>query len=138
LPDVGAPIIGIKDDSPLLGPYTDRDAAIAALEPHAYQLQHDGFLEFGIIFQYKGRTEEVFVPSAKYLKVWTNQALEAERVFSELGIPKLPTLQFIDAFPRVSESLTTSEGNAGWQSVLDAVRHAFEELPQREPPAADV
>src|SRR5262245_8078294 len=72
LPEIAAPIVGVKDDDPILGPYTDRDRALAAFEPFADSLQHDGLLEFGMIFQNQGRTEEVFVKAAKYLQIWTN------------------------------------------------------------------
>jgi hypothetical protein len=68
LPEVASPIVGIRDEEPLYGPYTDRDAALAVFEPHVRHLVHDGFLEFGITFQHKGVTEEVFVPYAKYLR----------------------------------------------------------------------
>jgi hypothetical protein len=51
LPDVSAPLVGWKDDEATLGPYTDKTAALAVLRAHAESLQHDGFIEFGLIFR---------------------------------------------------------------------------------------
>lgn len=129
LPNVAAPIIGVKDEDPILGPYTTREAALAVLEPHAHYLQHDGFLEFGLIYQVAGVTEEVFVRSAKYLQVWTNYPDRATGTFARLGLPEVPKLQFIDEYPRVSESLQTPEGNAEWPAVVEQIRACFNELP---------
>ena len=134
LPSAAAPIVGIGGEDPVLGPYTDREVALAVFEPYVDALQHDGFLEFGIIFQYQGRTEEVFVRAAKYVQVWTNRPETARRILEECGVPPVPDLQFIDEFPRVSESLCDSAGNAGWPPVLDGLRAAFATLPQRRPP----
>ena len=39
----------------------DKAAALAVLRAHAQSLQHDGFIEFGLMFQQGGKTEEVFV-----------------------------------------------------------------------------
>ena len=134
LPAVAAPLVGIKGDETVLGPYTDRSAALAVFEPFVEQLQHDGFLEFGIMFQYQGRTEEIFVAAAKYLRVWTNQPAVARTVFESRGVPCMPQLQFIDEFATVSETLALPDGNAGWPVVLDGLRTAFAALPERQPP----
>jgi hypothetical protein len=138
LPAVAAPIVGVKDEDPILGPYTTRAAALAVLEPHARHLQHDGFLEFGLIYQVAGVTEEVFVRNVKYLQVWTNHPDRAVETFASLGLPEVPDLQFIDQFPRVSESLQTSDGYAEWPGVVEQLRAAFEELPPADRPPADV
>jgi hypothetical protein len=122
LPEAAAPIVGLKDEEPILGPYTTRDAAIAVFEPFVEFLQHDGFLEFGLIFQRAGRTEEVFVESVKYLKVWTNQPTVVQAVLREHALPEVMDLQFIDEFPRVSESLRTTEGNARWPEAFEGLR----------------
>jgi hypothetical protein len=135
LPGVAAPIIGIKEDEPVFGPYTDRDAALAVFEPYVHLLQHDGFLEFGVIFQHRGRTEEVFVRSSKYLQVWTNQPDVVRTVFHRHGLPEVPGLEFIDEFPMVSESLLTEVGNARWPEAYDPLQAAFARLPTREPPS---
>jgi hypothetical protein len=133
LPEVAAPIVGVKDDEPLLGPYTDRDAAIAVFEPYVEALQHDGLLELGAIFQYRGRTEEVFVRAAKYLQIWTNEPRIAMTVLERHGIPRVESLQFLDQYPRVSETSRLPDGSAGWRTVVEGLTAAFETLPKRYP-----
>lgn len=129
LPEVAAPIVGVKDEKPVFGRYTTRDAAIAVFEPYVDSLQHDGFLEFGVMFQQSGKTEEVFVPSAKYLRVWTSKAKVARGVLESHGVPEVAKLEFIDEYPRVSETLPQPNGNAGWPPVFEGLRKAFDELP---------
>lgn len=128
LPEVAAPLIGIKEEGPTFGPYTDKQLAINVLEPHKELLQHDGFLEFGITFQYQGKIEEIFVASPKYFKIWTNQPELVARVFETAGIPECQKLEFIDEYPMVSMSID-KKGNAAWHGVYDAVTTAFADLP---------
>lgn len=129
LPEAAAPIVGLKDEDPVLGPYTTREAAIGVFEPFTEFLQHDGFLAFGLIFQRSGRTEEVFVESVKYLKIWTNRPEIVQAILLEHGLPQVPNLQFIDEYPRVSESLRTAEGNARWPEAFENLQSAFTTLP---------
>jgi len=135
LPVVAAPIVGEFDEEPILGKYTTRDSALKVLEPYADMLAHDGFLEFGCIFQRGGHTEEVFVKSAKYLQVWTNLPGRTEAVFKACGIYVDPALRFIDNYPLTREPLMYAGEAVGYQVVLDELRAHFERLedaPQRE------
>lgn len=134
LPAAAAPIFGLKDEDPILGPYTSREAAIGVFEPFVEALQHDGLLEFGIIFQRAGKTNEVFVRSAKYLQIWTTYPKAVRRILESHGLPEVPTLQFIDNYPRVSETLSLEDGSAGWPVVYEGLQRAFRSLP----PAPDI
>ena len=134
VPLAAAPIVGVKDDDPILGPYTTRSAALGVLRPYREALQHDGFLEFGVIFQLRGRTEEVFVDSVKYLRIWTNHPEDVIRVLEGNGIPSVPDLQFIDEFPRVSQALPYDGQESGWFPIIEALKAQFDSLP--EPPEA--
>lgn len=133
LPQAAAPIVGIIDEDPELGDYTRRDAAIGVLAPYADLLVNDGFLEFGCMFQRSGRTEEVFVPSAKFLRIWTNHPERAERVLTRHGIPHVPGLRFIDEFPLVREAQPYGNTDSGWYSVMEELRDKLHRLP--EPPS---
>jgi hypothetical protein len=136
IPSAAAPIVGFKGEDPLLGPYTTRDAALAVLEPYAEPLQHDGFLEFGIIFQRGGRTEEVFIPNVKFLRIWTSRPDDVVSVLCRHGVPEMPDLQFIDEYPRVSQALPFEGHEAGWFPVLEALKERFQSLPDPPPPGA--
>ena len=132
LPAVAAPIVGVFREEPVLGDYTTRDAALAALQPYADALTHDGFLEFGCIFQHAGRTDEVFVPSAKFIRIWTNAPDQAEDVLRSEGIPLMPDLRFVDEFPLVREAQPFDGQQSGWYAVVESLRGQFRQLP--DPP----
>jgi hypothetical protein len=133
LPEAAAALVGVIREDPVLGDYTRRDAALAVLAPYADILVHDGFLEFGCMFQRSGRTEEVFVPSAKYIRIWTNKPDQAEAVLREHGIVHVPNLRFIDEFPLVREAQPFDGHESGWYPVVEALRSRLRALP--DPPA---
>ena len=128
LPDVSAPLVGWKDDEATLGPYTDKPAALAVLRAHSESLQHDGFIEFGLMFQQGGKTEEVMVKGSKDLRIWTNNPAVATETLSALGIPSVEKLQFIDEYPRVTERLV---GDPSSEETLSAIVGAFQFLPPK-------
>lgn len=134
LPDVASPIVGLKDEEPVFGPYTTREEALKVFEPHVDLLQNDGFLEFGLIFALQGKTEEIYVKSSKYFQIWTNQPQVVAMVLKRNNIPSAVTLPFIDEYPMVSESIGIN-GNAGWPIVFEALQEAFKSLPEVEPPS---
>ena len=132
LPSPAAVIVGVKEDEPVFGPYTTRDAALNLLEPYKEPLQHDGFLEFGIIHSHDGRTEEVFVRSVKYIQIWTNSPDKAIALLEKHGISHVPDLQFVDEFPRVSQALPFGGQTSGWFAVMEGVQAGFAGLPDPE------
>ena len=132
LPETAAPIAGIKDDEPIFGPYVAREDALAVFDPYVESLTHDGFLEFGIIFQNGERTEEVFVPSPKFLRVWTTAPVTAALVLQQHGIPEVPDLKFVDEFPMVSETLRDEGGSAGWAAVIQALQERFHAMGEEQ------
>jgi hypothetical protein len=128
LPDVAAPLVGWKDDEATLGPYTEKAAALGVFGAHTEILQHDGFIEFGLMFQQGGKTEEVFVKGSKDLRIWTNNPTIAVETLLSLGIPSVEKLQFIDEHPRVTERLV---GDPSSQEILSTIVDAFQSLPPR-------
>jgi hypothetical protein len=82
----------------MFAPYTTREAALAVLEPYREPFRHDGFLEFGIIFQLHGHTEEVFVTNVKFIRIWTNLS---DKVVAVLRRPSTAarTLSFTISLP---------------------------------------
>ena len=136
MPDVAAPIIGLKDEEPVFGPYTYRALALALFEPHIDLLQNDGFLEFGLIHQSTLAFEEVFVASPKYFKIWTNNGGAAEEVLQSFGIPECINLEFIDQYPMVSLSVG-DHGNAAWTSPFYSIQDEFANLPKPDYPESE-
>lgn len=129
MPDVAAPLIGIKEEDPIFGPYTDRAWAVALFEPYVDLLQNDGFLEFGLVHQSESDFEEVFVASSKYFKIWTNKGHGAEEILKSAGIPRCESLEFIDEYPMVSLSVS-EDGDAAWAGPFYAIQDEFAKLPQ--------
>ncbi|MEA3106847.1 MAG: hypothetical protein QOI88_1452, partial [Gammaproteobacteria bacterium] len=125
LPDVASPLVGWKDEEATLGPYTEKAAALDVLRAHAESLQHDGFIEFGLMFQQGGKTEEVMVKGSKDLRIWTNNPAVATETLLALGIPSIEKLQFIDEYPRVTERLV---GDPSSQETISAIVGAFQSL----------
>lgn len=128
LPQIAAPIVGWKDEEPTLGPYTDKEMALAVFRHHVENLQHDGFIEFGLIFQHEGLIEEVFVKSVKHLQIWTNKGKDAEALLQSMGIPKMSRLAYIDEFPRVTIALDACPST---QEVISSIVESFRFLPTR-------
>jgi hypothetical protein len=128
LSDVAAPLIGWKDAEPTIGIYTEKAAAISLFSPHVESLQHDGFIQFGLMFQSEGKTEEILVKGSKDLQVWTNQPAICEETLLALGLSKVEALQFIDEFPRVTERLV---GDPSSQEIISSITNSFEALPPR-------
>ena len=129
MPDVAAPLVGIKDEEPVFGPYTDKTLAVKVFEPYIDLLQNDGFLEFGMIHQSESAFEEVFVASSKYFKIWTNNGSAAEDILLSAGIPRCDSLEFIDEYPMVSIS-GVDDGNAEWVGPFYEIQDEFLNLPQ--------
>lgn len=124
MPNIAAPIIGIKEDEPVFGPYIDRALAVGIFQPHTDLLQNDGFLEFGILHQSEFAFEEVFVASPKYFKIWTNYGSRVEEVLQSNSIPKCEELEFIDEYPMVSLSLSEDD-SAAWPRPYYAIQEEF-------------
>ena len=134
LPAAAAPIAGMKSEDPILGDYTTREAALRVLEHYQDPLVHDGFLEFGCIYQRGGRTEEVFVMAPKFMRIWTNTPERAEEVLEAHGIVKIDELRFVDEFPHVSEAQRYKGESPAWAIVLEELGIELFILPPPPPP----
>jgi hypothetical protein len=129
MPDFAAPLITHKDEEATFGPYTRTQAALAVFAPYAESLSHDGFLEFGMIYQRDGHTEEVLVTATKHFKIWTHRGSEAIGELKKHGLLRADSLQFIDEFPRTTERLP---GMPTPMEVATAIVHSFGSLPDRD------
>ena len=126
VPSFAAPLIAHKDDDPTFGPDSQTGAALSSFLPYAESLQHDGFIEFGMIYQRAVRTEEILVTSTKHFKVWTNHGDAAQAALVQLGLCRIDALRFIDEYPRVTETIT---GAPTATAVVSAVAASFATLP---------
>jgi hypothetical protein len=123
--------VGIVDEPPVLGPYTDLDSAIDSLRRFAEPLTHDDCLEFGLVSRRAGAQEEVFVKAPKYVQVWTSTLAPVRGVLRDAGIPEPPTFAFVDEGPMVSVPIRGTAGSTATFPVLEAIRTRFAMLPGR-------
>jgi hypothetical protein len=106
------------------------------LEPYGLRLAQDCFIQFGLIWQRKGRTEEVFVEPAKYLKVWTNQPDLLQQLLAEHNLRRADSLDFIDEYPRVTEPVSHPPEMYQYGELIERVLSAEGQLPEATPPPA--
>lgn len=130
LPEPVSGILGFKDDEPMFSEYGEKAPVLAALHAVREELCHDGFLAFGVIHQTDLESEEVFVTSAKYLRVWGGDVARFRAIMQRLGLSPVEDLAFIDEFPIVSESLRIVRGEAArhHDEVMTEVRSRFDAL----------
>jgi hypothetical protein len=129
LPDVVGTILGCKDAKPQLLPYSARAGVVAHLRVYRRELTRDPFLEYGLIHQVDGRTEEVFVPAAKYVRLWGNDLVRFRATAARLGLDEIADLRFVDEFPLISHSLHFLEPEAlPFTEVLEDLRDRLDAL----------
>lgn len=129
LPDVVGTILGFKDEQPELVPYSARLGVVAHLRVYRRELTRDPFLEYGLIHQFEGRTEEVFVAAAKYLRVWGNDLARFRATAARLGLDEIADLRFVDEFPLTSHALHRFEPEAlHFTEVLEDLRDRINAL----------
>ena len=130
VPEPISGILGFKDDDPMFSEYADKASVLAALYSARDELSHDGFLAFGVIHQTADANEEVFVTSAKYLRVWGADVERFRAIMQRHDLERVDDLAFIDEFPIVSESLRVVRGGEArhHDEVIADVRERFDAL----------
>ena len=136
LPEHAALLIGVKDEPLHYRPYRSKVSLLAALEPYGHELARDSFVQFGLIWQRSGKTEEVFVEPAKYFKVWTNRPTVLVQDLAESGLPRADSLAFLDEYPHVSEPVSHPPEMYRYEELIERVLRADGELPEAAHPTA--
>jgi hypothetical protein len=90
------------------------------LEPHRYQLAHDGHVQFGLISDSGGRINEVFVVPTKHFQVWLDDEAHFRRVMQRHGLDEAERLSFLDEYPRTTLRLADLPDAEDLQSRLKA------------------
>jgi hypothetical protein len=78
---------------------------IATLEPHAYRLAHNGFLQFGLVGNADGKINEVFVAPTKHFKIWLNDETRFRSIMRQHGLREADALEFLDEYPHTTVGL---------------------------------
>lgn len=132
MPEQCAIILGERDDEPYYGPYIPKAELVPILRLFRRELADDPFLEWGVIHQTPTRTEEVFVPHAKYFRVWTSDAEGFRRELTGLDLPEREKVITIDTFPLVSLTLpTVVPGAAHARETVERIIERMEDVEAR-------
>ncbi len=102
---------------------------LRSLEPHSFQLAHDGFLQFGLVHQEGSQLSEVFVAPTKHFKLWFADASLVRACMQQHGVPEAEALQFIDKYPRTTIRLPGEKAALG--SPEQIIQYMKEVLAQK-------
>jgi Ribosomal protein L7/L12 C-terminal domain len=94
------------DDEPIPVGSAHTLEILQMLEPHKYQLAHDGFIQFGLIHHTGDLLTEVFVVPTKHFQVWFSDENDFRSVLQNHAIPEAAKLEFIDEYPRTMSPLS--------------------------------
>lgn len=94
---------------------------LRSLEPHSYQLVHDGFLQFGLVHQEGNQLSEVFVTHTKHFQLWLEDANLLRSTMQQHGVPEVEAQQFIDEYPHTTKRLPSEE--IAFQSPAELIWH---------------
>ncbi|MBX2990371.1 MAG: hypothetical protein KF749_04285 [Bacteroidetes bacterium] len=133
LPEEVGTILGEKDqekDQLFLGPYSSREALLNILGKYEFELANDGFIQFGLIHQVEGKTEEVFVEPSKHFCIWTSNDMSFRNAMQVHDIPEQDKLSFIDEYPRVTLAEYEGATRHHWE-VLKELKELCVQLSQR-------
>jgi hypothetical protein len=92
--------MSVIDDEPDHLGQAHTTAILNLLGQHSYQLANDGFIQFGLIEEYKDSLTEVFVAPTKHFKVWLNDEKLFRSIMKSHGVPEADKLEFLDEYPR--------------------------------------
>lgn len=114
-------IIGDIDGEPVTVGSGFVCAILAALEPHRYQLTHDGYLQCGLVSDLGSTLNEVFVAPVKYFQVWMDDEARFKAIMQRHELKEADHLEFIDEYARVTVHL--SSNTVMFESLSDLARH---------------
>jgi len=110
LSDPATLIAGDDDAEPREIAEGDVSKLLNILEPHQYQLAHDGFLQFGLLNDQVEEIAEVFVTPTKHFKVWLNDIGRFHAIMKRHELGEQTKMEFIDEYPRVTTRLPEARG----------------------------
>ncbi len=105
LGDRGTLLLSFKDDDPEHVIEAPVHAILAALELHADQLVHDGYIQFGIVTQNDAGLSEVFVAPTKHFKIWFSDERAFVAQMAAHDLSRAERLEFLDEYPHVTTRL---------------------------------
>jgi hypothetical protein len=126
-------IMGTIDDEPATLGSANTLELLELLEPHQYQLAHDGWLQFGLVTEDANWVTEVFVAPTKHFRVWLSDVECLRSVLRNHAVPEVESLEFIDEYPRTTTTLRSDK--VSFRDQSDLIEHLERQLiaPSRPP-----
>jgi hypothetical protein len=121
------------DETPSAIGSADLTSLFAVLQPHQYQLAHDGTLHFGLVSDQDKTFDEVFVAPTKHLKVWLNDDEGFRSVMRQHDLREVNKLEFIDEYPRATVALPADR--IAFSDINELIAHIANKIAAR--PAGD-
>lgn len=109
------------DDEPTPLGSANVNSLITILEPHRYQLAHDGFIQHGLVSHHGSQINEVLVLPEKHFNVWMNNEKRFRKVMEEYDIREVDELEFLDQYPRTAVALPKQ--SVVFQNSRDLMHH---------------
>lgn len=119
-------VYGLKEDEPVTTGYFDKKKVLTTLEKYKTELVKDGMLEFGLLLHTKKQLTELFITESKYIKFWGSDKEAFIQLMLHFNIPQVPTLAFIDEYPKITEPLRRFVTDARLpETVVDGLDRSF-------------
>jgi hypothetical protein len=119
---IGAP----QDSEPFFLGAANLADILSLLEPHQYQLCHDGDVQFGIVYDDDIQIREVLVSPTKHFQVWLGDETAFRSVMKEHGLKEHERLEFLDEYPRTFRPL--HRDRVAFASSSDLFHHLTTQL----------
>ena len=119
-------VIGHIDEEPVPIGAARVSSVLAILEPHKYQLAHDGLLQFGLVSTGDSTINEVFVAPTKHVKIWLNDQERFRSVMEQHELRQVDRLEFLDEYPRATVALPIDK--VAFHDVGELLTHLENEI----------
>jgi hypothetical protein len=98
-------VMGEIEDEPVPLGSAGTNTILELLEPHKYQLAHDGWIQFELVSQEGDLVSKVFVAPTKHFEIWLNDEERFRSIMQNHAIPEVESLELIDEYPLVAMRL---------------------------------
>jgi hypothetical protein len=98
-------VMGEIDDEPRILGDARTTSLLGLLEPHAYQLTNDGWIQFGLVDEQENSLSEVFIAPTKHFQVWFTDVQVFRSIMKKHGLLEDDHLEFLDQYPRTTSRL---------------------------------
>ena len=100
-------IISVEGEAPVTTGSFPKQQMLTELRKYRLELTNDTSLSFGLLLQTEDAMIKLWVTKSKYIQYWGINQTMFEKQMRMRGIRSVPGLEFVDAYPMVTEPLHT-------------------------------